>query len=260
VGFDRRLAACLEFLDAAHAWELGDDAWLRGLVFSIFRVWVSPGWACACEYDTTAGQFELGSTHFRGTTAVMRRVVINGLLESGTEMAKFCRTVSAGYTPALGSLDGVARRPVRMRAIELFGINGRDERSGRGCFIGIRAKRGTFDAQDMLLFEHLAAHLASAYRCRRRLRTPLVDPIAGPKALLPVPRPVTDALTERERHVVAGAIVGKSSKEIAYELGISDSTTRVLLGRAYRRLGVRSRTQLVQLAQARDRPEGGPES
>jgi DNA-binding CsgD family transcriptional regulator len=258
VGFDRRLAACLGFLDAAHAWELGDDAWLRGLVFSIFRVWVSPGWACACEYDTKAGQFELGSTHFRGTTAVMRKEVINGLLESGPEMAKFCRTVSAGYTPALGSLDGVARRSARTRAVELFGINGRDG-TGRGCFVGIRAKRGAFDA-DMVLFEQLAAHLASAYRGRRRLRAAPAVPTADSSALLPVPRPVMDALTERERHVVAGAIVGKSSKEIAYDLGISHSTTRVLLGRAYRRLGVRSRTQLVQLAQARDRPEGGPDS
>ena len=55
-------------------------------------------------------------------------------------------------------------------------------------------------------------------------------------------------LTERERQVVAFLALGRSTKEIAYVLGISDSTTRVLLGRAAARLGVRSRDELVRVA------------
>jgi DNA-binding CsgD family transcriptional regulator len=60
-----------------------------------------------------------------------------------------------------------------------------------------------------------------------------------------------DMLTEREQQVVIAAALGKTNKEIAYELGISDSTTRVLLARACGRLGVRSRQQLFDLPQLR---------
>jgi DNA-binding CsgD family transcriptional regulator len=55
------------------------------------------------------------------------------------------------------------------------------------------------------------------------------------------------ALTAREQQVIASVASGRSNKEIAYELGISPSTTRVLLSRAYARLGVSSREQLLQL-------------
>jgi DNA-binding CsgD family transcriptional regulator len=55
-------------------------------------------------------------------------------------------------------------------------------------------------------------------------------------------------LTDRERQVVAFLALGRSTKEIAYSLGISDSTTRVLLSRAAVRLGARTRQELVRLA------------
>jgi DNA-binding CsgD family transcriptional regulator len=56
-----------------------------------------------------------------------------------------------------------------------------------------------------------------------------------------------EALTERERQVVASAAAGKRNKEIAYELGVAHSTARVLLARACARLGVRSRENLLAL-------------
>ena len=55
------------------------------------------------------------------------------------------------------------------------------------------------------------------------------------------------SLTERERQVVVSAAYGRSNKEIAYELGISHSTARVLLARACARLGVPSRAALLRL-------------
>jgi DNA-binding CsgD family transcriptional regulator len=54
-----------------------------------------------------------------------------------------------------------------------------------------------------------------------------------------------DALTQRERQVVLQAAVGFTTKEIAYALGLSDSTVRVLMARAMKRLGVRSRAELL---------------
>ncbi len=52
-------------------------------------------------------------------------------------------------------------------------------------------------------------------------------------------------LSGRESQVVALAAVGHSNKMIGYELGISVSTVGVLLTRASRKLGVRSRAALV---------------
>jgi len=52
-------------------------------------------------------------------------------------------------------------------------------------------------------------------------------------------------LTERERQVVRLSADGNSPKEIAYELGVSHSTVRVLLMRAAQKYGVRTRSELI---------------
>jgi DNA-binding CsgD family transcriptional regulator len=54
-------------------------------------------------------------------------------------------------------------------------------------------------------------------------------------------------LTERESQVLSCALLGHHNKLIAYELGVSHSTVRVLLHRAAQKLGVRSRAELVTL-------------
>ena len=54
------------------------------------------------------------------------------------------------------------------------------------------------------------------------------------------------ALSKREHQVATRIAAGRSSKEIAYELGITESTVRVLLARANRKLGARSRKELVE--------------
>jgi DNA-binding CsgD family transcriptional regulator len=56
--------------------------------------------------------------------------------------------------------------------------------------------------------------------------------------------PIT-ALSKRERQIVGYVALGHSSKLIAYELGIADSTVRVLLSRAMQRLQVTSREELA---------------
>jgi DNA-binding CsgD family transcriptional regulator len=55
------------------------------------------------------------------------------------------------------------------------------------------------------------------------------------------------SLTARERQVAVFAAMGYSHKLIAYHLGIGDSTSRVLLGRAMTKLGLASRDQLIAL-------------
>jgi DNA-binding NarL/FixJ family response regulator len=56
-------------------------------------------------------------------------------------------------------------------------------------------------------------------------------------------------LTARERQIMGFARLGHDNKLIAYELGISHSTVRVLIARAAKKLGVRTRAELVHVSQ-----------
>lgn len=62
--------------------------------------------------------------------------------------------------------------------------------------------------------------------------------------------PGPEILSVRERQILAAAALGRTNKLIAYELGLSDATVRVLLSRAARKLAVRTRKELVALYQA----------
>jgi DNA-binding CsgD family transcriptional regulator len=56
-----------------------------------------------------------------------------------------------------------------------------------------------------------------------------------------------DALSPRERQAVGYAALGHTNKLIAYELGLSISTVGVLLWRAARKLGTKSRAELIRV-------------
>jgi DNA-binding CsgD family transcriptional regulator len=55
------------------------------------------------------------------------------------------------------------------------------------------------------------------------------------------------ALSPRERDAASLAGTGASNKEIAYQMGISDSTVGVLLSRASRKLGAVDRGDLIRI-------------
>lgn len=57
------------------------------------------------------------------------------------------------------------------------------------------------------------------------------------------------ALSDREKQVLGYAQLGHHNKLIAYELGIAQSTVRVLMSRAMSKLGVRTRAELLQTIQ-----------
>jgi DNA-binding CsgD family transcriptional regulator len=72
-----------------------------------------------------------------------------------------------------------------------------------------------------------------------------------------VEAPGFHTLTDRERQIVVHAAFGMTNKEIAYTLGVSHTTVRVLMARAARRLGVERREALLAHPSIRElRPEG----
>jgi DNA-binding CsgD family transcriptional regulator len=245
------------------------------------------------------------------------------LRENGPQFASIYSTLGFGFSGELNGFSNADNRFLkRTQIVDFFGVNGRGG-GGRGCFVGVGVKRSALTPRENVLFERLSVHLASAYRCRSRLRATGAHPLDDAEALLhpdgrvlearaaaaepdaqtalteagrgisrlrggtrtadptaswhprvasrwtlvdasnrrgqryviarenQAPAPGLDNLTEREQQVVASAAAGKSNKQIAYELGISHSTARVLLSRAYARLGIRSRQQLFQLPSVR---------
>ncbi len=59
------------------------------------------------------------------------------------------------------------------------------------------------------------------------------------------PRPVSEALTSREQDVLSLLARGRSNREIAHELGISDITVRTHVSHVLGKLGVSNRVEAV---------------
>jgi DNA-binding CsgD family transcriptional regulator len=138
--------------------------------------------------------------------------------------------------------------------------------SGKGVSLGLWVPEPVrLDAAELADLRRVARHLGAAHRCRRRLREEqrsvdpwtLVDHFERDGARYVVARENQAevqgllALSERERQVVVYAALGQSTKETAYVLGISDTTVRVHLVHAAKKLGVRMRGQLLRHPEVR---------
>ena len=56
-----------------------------------------------------------------------------------------------------------------------------------------------------------------------------------------------EKLTDKERQIAGSVVRGRTNQEVADELELSHKTVEWTLTRVYRKLGVRSRTELVLL-------------
>ena len=98
-------------------------------------------------------------------------------------------------------------------------------------------------AAEVALLRSMHGLLETAYAAVSEPRTPATERIAG-SAL---------GLTAREEEIAALVAEGASNREIAQALHVSEATVKSHLAASYRKLGVRSRTQLTaRLAQARE--------
>ncbi|MGE0803274.1 MAG: response regulator transcription factor, partial [Lautropia sp.] len=129
--------------------------------------------------------------------------------------------------------------------------------------------RGNFERHEMDLLALIRpAFTAALRRCRDAEPAAPAGLPAVPPAVPPAHRdPATpgDALrstswrllSPRERDVAALAARGLADKEIAAALGVSFSTVRTLLGRAFRKLGVDNRVKLPRVADAGEAGDAG---
>lgn len=131
---------------------------------------------------------------------------------------------------AEGDARGVDARAELRRAVRALdrARHERDANAASGAWRALVSGRWTLLDQ----FEGDGKHYVIAYR-----NAPELPPEAR--------------LTEREHQVMAFLALGHSTKLIAYELGLSDATVRVLLHRAYRKLGTTSRAEAIARYRAR---------
>ncbi|MGY0233830.1 response regulator [Longispora urticae] len=110
-------------------------------------------------------------------------------------------------------------------------------------------------AAGFLLKDTDAAGLIGAVRLVARGEG-LIDPqvtrtliAAFGRRAAPPPSTVLDALTAREREVLAGLAGGLSNADLGARLSITEATTKVHVSRVLAKLGLRSRVQAAVLAQ-----------
>ena len=117
-------------------------------------------------------------------------------------------------------------------------------------FEAIRAGANGFlvkDTEPAELLRAVRAVVAGDALLSPRITRRLIEEFAS-RAKAPATHPHLDALTEREREVVALVGEGLSNDEIAARLVISGATAKTHVSRAMIKLGVRDRAQLVVFA------------
>jgi DNA-binding CsgD family transcriptional regulator len=197
-----------------------------------------PVWSDAIETLTTLGELELAGTYLESYELHAQRfgspLAMEGVLR--------CRGL---LTAAEGDLDralatfelALSEQPEpvwpfeRARTLLCLGMVRRQAQQKR-------AARETLE-QALAIFEELGARLW-AEKARAELKR-----ISGR-------RTSADELTETEQRVAELAAQGRTNKEIAAELFMGVSTVEAHLSRVYRKLGLRSRTELAGRITPRD--------
>jgi len=117
---------------------------------------------------------------------------------------------------------------------------------------GLRAGAKGFllkDTDRETLFDSIRAAARGETLLKPEVMTRLLAQTQAPSGSKPQPENID--LTEREMEVLKAAAQGKTSKEIAFALGISERTVKAHLGSIYQKLGVDSRAAAIAAAAGR---------
>jgi DNA-binding CsgD family transcriptional regulator len=182
----------VQFLEAAHAFELDDEPWLRRVALATRDVWGKPGALFAYFSDASDGKsvrplLVVSEDVSDELVAIFYK---SAELLSPQTMARLFRAFTAGtirqmITDLLPALELTKAHGVA----DTFGIFGNDP-NGLGCSVTISSGEPIdVPAADLGVYRRMAFHLAAAFRCRQRLRADRkpdagVDPAAGAEAVL----------------------------------------------------------------------------
>jgi DNA-binding NarL/FixJ family response regulator len=75
-----------------------------------------------------------------------------------------------------------------------------------------------------------------------------MDPKMTPAGETRVEKSAAEHLTAREQEILRGVFEGLTNKEMAHEIGVSQSAVKATLQRLFEKMGVRTRGQLVRIA------------
>ena len=122
--------------------------------------------------------------------------------------------------------------------------------AGHVVAIALSREAHDFSDEECALLRAARPHLIQAYRNALE-HTTLLRRLGLAPALPPADLPAY-GLTDREAEVVRRVASGRSNRDIATDLGLSARTVQKHLERAYRKLGVSSRSEAARIAWRRD--------
>jgi DNA-binding CsgD family transcriptional regulator len=196
------------------------------------ELWTS-GWALAevIEAATRTGKIWVASEaleRLAEATSVGEKDWGLGVLARSRALLCEGQAAESSYREAIERLSRVQLRPERARAHLVYGEWLRQERRRTDARAQLRAAHEQFTSIGMEAF---------AERARVELEA------AGERARKRAVRTL-DQLTPQETQIARLAAQGETNREIAARLFITASTVEYHLGKAFRKLDVRSRTQL----------------
>lgn len=250
--------ALLDLLDAIYQRSGTEEAWIAALARAADRLTGFGLGAVAYSYRVLSPKkavLRAGAGH--GTAVPRAEPILRETVEGMSEgMVRTASTLAVGVFSETGAFQDpvLANYAGRFQAHDVVMLNFGRREDGLGCMLAIHTpeERRPIAALRRLL-ARLGAHLALGLDLRfgpeRELWGQLTARGGSNVGLA--------CLSRREREVAARLAAGQRQKEVAFDLGLADSTVRVLASRAMAKLGVRTSRELIaSLAPAPE--EGAP--
>lgn len=173
-----------------------------------------------------AGHLRASSFTSRGCPGVM----CDERLWSALTVHEACCAVASEIPDWTGSR--AAEHARREGILDSWRIIGRSS-DNRGLAVVVnRRQPGPPPDFQRATLRRIAMHFGSAHRLRERI---------GTRSSTTETSDPGRALSRREREVLSSALLGRTNKEIAFQLAIGHSTVRVLFTRAAKKLGAQDR-------------------